>query len=124
MTYLLLYQRVKFVKAKNMAPNFTESSSSFCNRNSVKSTSTTCPTGHYCLELKQWEYTNDFEECMKNKKCKKQNGNDYTTCYVIPSTNSTDIKPVEQKPCTPHPPSKFLFESSYNCVGYVLTGTH
>ena len=92
-----------------MALNFTESSSSFCYRNFGSSTITTCPTGHYCLELKQWEYTNDFEECMKNEKCEKQDGNDYTTCGVIP-TNSTDIMPFEEKPCTPHPPSKFLFD--------------
>ena len=95
-----------------MALNFIESYSRFCVTDIKQSTLTTCPTGHYCLELRQLEYTNDFEKC--DFKCGKRDGNSYTTCDVIPSIrNSTDLHPVEEKPCTAHPSSKLWFESLY-----------
>ena len=51
----------------------------------------TCPTGSYCLELAQWEFTDDFKMCEISAKCEERDDNT-TTCFTWGS---------KEKPCTP-----------------------
>ena len=62
----------------------------FCTRNKSSFKVMTCPTGSYCLEIAQWEFTDDFKMCGIHAECEKRDDNT-TTCHG----------PGFEKPCTP-----------------------
>ena len=51
----------------------------------------TCPTGSYCLEIAQWEFTDDFKMCQISAVCEKRDDNT-TKCPTMAGF---------MKPCTP-----------------------